>query len=257
MPEGYSGRAFASASLVRASKDAARFLKAYARTIEPVSINMSARTLGISLEAPDTVADARALKVTVKTDVPARVFLWAVDTGILSLTGYRTPSPVHALLEDRALQVDTRQTLEGLMPEGMKLPGEAPFGGGFASKSLAADAMANPFRRTMDRAAVWWAGSLETDSAGRTATVSLPPNSTAACALMAAGAAEGRAGARFDRDRRARPLDSHAHSAGLRRAGRRLHGRRLPQRRGALEGRPDARPARSPQELDAQCAACA
>lgn len=195
VPEGYSGRAFASASLVRASKDAARFLKAYARTIEPVSINMSARTLGISLEAPDTVADARALKVTVKTDVPARVFLWAVDTGILSLTGYRTPSPVHALLEDRALQVDTRQTLEGLMPEGMKLPGEAPFGGGFALKSLAADAMANPFRRTMDRAAVWWAGSLETDSAGRTATVSLPPEFNGGVRLMAAGAAEGRAGA--------------------------------------------------------------
>ena len=195
VPEDYSGRAFASASLVRASKDAARFLKAYARTTEPVSINMAPRTLNIAIDAPDAVADARELKVTVKSDVPARVFLWAVDTGILSLTGYRTPSPVHALLEDRALQVDTRQTLEGLMPEGMTLPGDAPFGGGFASKSLAADAMANPFRRTMDRAAVWWAGSLETDSSGRTATVSLPSEFNGSVRLMAAGAAPGRVGA--------------------------------------------------------------
>ena len=133
VPEGYSGRAFLSASLVRSSKDAARFLKAYARATAPVTLNMKPRTLGVKLEAPAVVPDTRELKVTVKSDAPGRVFLWAVDTGILSLTGYRTPSPVHALLEDRGLQVDTRQTLEGLMPEGMKLPGEAPFGGGFGS----------------------------------------------------------------------------------------------------------------------------
>lgn len=194
VPEGYSGRAFLSASLVRSSKDAARFLKAYARATAPVTLNMKPRTLGVKLEAPAVVPDTRELKVTVKSDAPGRVFLWAVDTGILSLTGYRTPSPVHALLEDRGLQVDTRQTLEGLMPEGMKLPGEAPFGGGFGSRAISADAMANPFRRTMDRAAVWWAGSLETDEKGRTVTVSLPSEFNGGVRLMAVGASEGRVG---------------------------------------------------------------
>lgn len=194
VPDGYSGRAWVSASLVRSSKDASRFLKAYARTTEPVTLNMKARTLGVTLEAPETVPDTRELKVTVKSDAPGRVFLWAVDTGILSLTGYRTPSPVHAILEDRGLQVDTRQTLDGLMPEGMKLPGDAPFGGGFASRAMAADAMANPFRRSMDRAAVWWAGSLETDASGRTVTVSLPPEFNGGVRLMAVGASGDRVG---------------------------------------------------------------
>ena len=80
------------------------------------------------------------------------------------------------------------------MPEGMKLPGEAPFGGGFGSRAISADAMANPFRRTMDRAAVWWAGSLETDEKGRTVTVSLPSEFNGGVRLMAVGASEGRVG---------------------------------------------------------------
>ena len=49
VPEGYSGRAFLSASLVRSSKDAARFLKAYARATAPVTLNMKPRTLGVKL----------------------------------------------------------------------------------------------------------------------------------------------------------------------------------------------------------------
>ena len=81
VPEGYSGRAFLSASLVRSSKDAARFLKAYARATAPVTLNMKPRTLGVKLEAPAVVPDTRELKVTVKSDAPGRVFLWAVDTG--------------------------------------------------------------------------------------------------------------------------------------------------------------------------------
>lgn len=195
LPADVSGRAWLYASLVRSAAEAPRWLKAYARTARPVMLNLKARTLGITLDAPTHATDPRKLTVTVKTDAPSRVFLWAVDEGILSLTDYRTPSPVDAILKDRGLQVATRQTLDTLMPEGIRLPGEAPYGGDFMMKSEAmANAMANPFRRTAERAAVWWAGSIEADERGRTFEMVLPETFNGGVRLMAVGASAERIG---------------------------------------------------------------
>lgn len=190
----YSGRAWFNTSLIRSSNDSARFLKAYARATRPVTLNRKAHTLDIQIDAPQEVQSGRSIPVTVQTSEPSRVFLWAVDRGILSLTKYATPSPVRALLEDRALQVTTRQTLDGLMPEGIQFPNESPFGGGFEATKALGTGLANPFRRTADKAAVWWAGSIQTGPRGHTVMMNLPEEFNGRVRIIATGASEQKVG---------------------------------------------------------------
>lgn len=195
VPEGLTGRAWLSASLVRGTADAARFLKAYARAVVPVTVNARQHTVNFTLEAPERTADPKAVSVTLRADRPGKAFVWAADDGILAITGYKTPSPARSLLEDRALQVTTRQTLDGLMPEGIRLPGASPYGGGFAADALGAALTTNPFRRTAEKAAVWWGGLVDVSPEGTPLTITLPAEFSGRIRLMAAGADGAGAGA--------------------------------------------------------------
>ncbi|MDY4162794.1 MAG: MG2 domain-containing protein [Sutterella sp.] len=190
----HSGRAWLSASLVRGRGDAARFLKPYARAVVPVMLNTRERALGLSVEAPEQTGSPTAVEAVIRAEVPGKAFVWAVDDGILALTDYRTPSPFRAMLEDRALQVDTRQTLDGLMPEGVRLPGEAPYGGGFEAARALAAGQVNPFRRSGEAAVVWWGGALNVGPDGTPVTIRLPDTFSGRVRVMAAGASDVRIG---------------------------------------------------------------
>lgn len=98
----------------------------------------AAKRLAVELE-PDTAekrpGDALAVEVTV-TDrsgagAEAEVTLWAVDEGVLSLTGYQTPDPIAALYRPRGLSIRQSTNLSSLVPQldyGEK--GRAAGGGG-------------------------------------------------------------------------------------------------------------------------------
>lgn len=208
VPKNAAGKYYARLSLVRDQSEADRYLEGYAEAIAPVIINEKAHRLSVSIEAPESVERARGIPVTVKSDAPAKLFVWAVDDGILSLTNYRTPDPMKSLFEDRALQVDTRQVLDKLMPDaaaaGAALP---PFGGDFESaRAKSAAAGANPFKRTAQAAAVWWAGVVETGPEGAELLMNLPESFNGRVRIMAAGADAERAGSGEARLVRQAPL---------------------------------------------------
>ncbi|NOT09298.1 MAG: hypothetical protein HOP28_13970, partial [Gemmatimonadales bacterium] len=102
----------------------------------------------------------------------SEVTLWAVDEGVLSLTGYRTPDPVDLLYRARGLGLRLGSNLVSVAPQvvaGDK--GRNPGGGGGEG---AADVLRSRFRTT-----AFFLGSVVTDSSGKaTATVRLPDNLT-------------------------------------------------------------------------------
>ncbi len=120
-------------------------------------------TARVALEVRDAAGKGHKSEVT----------LWAVDEGVLALTGYRTPDPLDLLYRPRGLGMRLASTLTTVapqVPEGEKGK-RAPGGGGGAD---AADILRSRFQTT-----AFFLGSVVTDAAGRaTAAARLPDNLT-------------------------------------------------------------------------------
>ncbi|MBA3317904.1 MAG: hypothetical protein H0T50_07400, partial [Gemmatimonadales bacterium] len=103
----------------------------------------------------------------------SEVTLWAVDEGVLALTGYRTPDPLDLLYRPRGLGMRLASTLTTVtpqVPEGEKGK-RAPGGGGGAD---AADILRSRFQTT-----AFFLGSLVTNARGQgVASARLPDNLT-------------------------------------------------------------------------------
>ena len=116
-----------------------------------------------------------SLKVTDRSGAGQRseVTLWAVDEGVLSLTGYRTPDPIDLLYAPRGLGLRLASnvtTVAPQVPEGEK-GGRAPGGGGGQGES---DILRSRFKTT-----AFFLGSVLTDSGGAAlAKAKLPDNLT-------------------------------------------------------------------------------
>ena len=101
----------------------------------------------------------------------AEVTLYAVDEGILSLTGYRTPDPIAAFFRRRALGVRTGLTLPSLMSED---PADRDFGNkGYLVGGGGIELRGDRLRENFAACAVWRAG-LVTDAEGRARTSRSP-----------------------------------------------------------------------------------
>ncbi len=145
----------------------------------------------LNVEAPDA-----RLQVTVKPDAPAHrpgelirvaaditdargqpapdaeVTLFAVDEGVLSLTGFPTPDPYAFFFAPRPLAVTSGITLSQLMPED-------PAQLGFQNKGFIIGGGGLARRRQNFAALAFWNADLRTDAAGRvTAEFPAPDNLT-------------------------------------------------------------------------------
>jgi alpha-2-macroglobulin len=104
---------------------------------------------------------------------PSEVTLWAVDEGVLSLTGFTTPDPLDLLYQPRGVGLVTASSLVGVaaqVPAGEKGFRE-PGGGGGRGED---DILRSRFQTT-----AFFLGSVVTDAAGTaTARVRLPDNLT-------------------------------------------------------------------------------
>ncbi len=102
----------------------------------------------------------------------SEVALWAVDEGVLALTGYATPDPIDLLYRARGLGLRLGSNLVSVAPQvpaGDK--GRNPGGGGGGGES---EVLRSRFRTT-----AFFLGSVVTDSTGTaTAAVTLPDNLT-------------------------------------------------------------------------------
>ena len=102
----------------------------------------------------------------------SEVTLWAVDEGVLALTGYRTPDPLDLIYRERGLGLRLGSNLTTVAPQvpaGDK--GRNPGGGGGEGQS---DVLRSRFRTT-----AFFLGAVVTDSAGAaTPSVKLPDNLT-------------------------------------------------------------------------------
>jgi uncharacterized protein YfaS (alpha-2-macroglobulin family) len=121
----------------------------------------------------DTTRIALDVRNATKAGVKSEVTLWAVDEGVLSLTGYKTPDPLDLLYQPRGIGMTLASTLVSVapqLPEGEKGFREPGGGGGREG----GDILRSQFRST-----AFFLGSVVTDANGHgVATAKLPDNLT-------------------------------------------------------------------------------
>ena len=122
-------------------------------------------------------ADTARVRVRVRDALAhgskSEVTLWAVDEGVLALTGYKTPDPIDLIYRERGLGMHLASNMTAVapqIPEGEKGQREAGGGGG----ATGADILRSRFKTT-----AFFLGSVVTDADGNaTATAKLPDNLT-------------------------------------------------------------------------------
>jgi len=114
---------------------------------------------------------------------PAEVTLWAVDHGVLSLTGYRTPDVLGSVWVPKALQVLTEDSRQNIISRRVTISKGADEGGGGGED----EGPGSPVRKDF-RVLAFWLGSLATDARGRASTtVTLPESLTSYRVMAVAG----------------------------------------------------------------------
>ena len=105
---------------------------------------------------------------------PAEVTLWAVDYGVLSLTGYRTPDVLGSVWVEKALQVMNEDSRQNIISRRSLTPKGADEGGGGGFEEGPSTDVRKDFR-----VLAFWLGSVPTDAHGHaTADVTLPESLT-------------------------------------------------------------------------------
>jgi alpha-2-macroglobulin len=119
----------------------------------------------------------------------SEVTLWAVDYGVLSLTGYTTPDVLDSIYLDKALQVSNEDSRQRIISRRVLTPKGASDGGGGGK-----DAGPGTLRKDF-RVLAFWVGSLVTDAKGRAKTeVTLPESLTTYRIMAVAGDKQSRFG---------------------------------------------------------------
>ncbi|MBK9241969.1 MAG: hypothetical protein IPL75_17375 [Acidobacteria bacterium] len=140
-------------------------------------------SVAVSADRPE-YRPASSARVSVKVadaasrGVASEVTLWAVDYGVLSLTGYQAPDVASAVYQAKALQVMTADSRQRIVSRRVLTPKGADAGGGGGLENVRQDF----------RPLAFWLGSVVTNADGTATTeVKLPDSLTTYRILAVAG----------------------------------------------------------------------
>ncbi len=179
VPEGFEGTGYVNVCFVRGLDSREVFMSPLSYATAPFQANMDERRLTIGLKIPPKVKPGDALHIGYKTDRPAKIVVFAVDQGILQVTGYETPDPLSHFFRKEALMVDTSQIVDLILPEYSVLRKAAAFGGDADAHHL------NPFKRITEKPVVFWSGILDADQREREVTYETPDYFSGTLTVMA------------------------------------------------------------------------
>lgn len=193
LPRDFEGKGYVTVSFVRSTDSPAVYMKPYLSAALPILVNMKNRDLGVAFSAPKSIEPGQPLKINVKANQPGKALVYAVDEGILALTNYRTPRPVYELLGNRALNVESVQAYDLLMPDRLRFSRPA-FGGGADGLAFGGK-FRNPFARKHEPPLVFWSGLVDVGPEPREFVIPIPAYYNGSLRAFAVAASENGAGA--------------------------------------------------------------
>lgn len=187
IPDDFQGRGYVNVSYARSLDSDVVYMKPHVVAVAPFMAGMDQRDLGLVLAAPARVLPGDKVTVRLTSRVPGRALIFAVDEGVLQLTGFTTPDPLRDLLSDRALDVSTSQIFDLLMPDHARLRGRIPgFGGDMSGPG---GRFLNPFKRRGEPPFALWQDIVPVDANGTEVQFTVPQYASGKIRIMAVGSA--------------------------------------------------------------------
>lgn len=184
VPADLEGNGYVNVTFVRAMDSPEIFASPLSYGVMPFSVSREKRTNPITLEAVELARPGEVMRIRYQTERPGRIVVFAVDEGILQVAGYKTPDPLSHFFRKRALEVETAQILDLILPE-YRLVQELSAPGGDDEAREAIGKNLNPFKRKRDLPVVYWSGIIDADATTRDLSYTVPDYFNGSLRLMA------------------------------------------------------------------------
>ena len=171
LPKAFEGNGYVSVQFVRDAASDEIFMSPLSYGVVPFEVNMDARREQVKVTAAEIVKPGQQLSMQVSSPMPSKVVVFAVDEGILQVARYKTPNPIGFFFQKRALQVDTTQILDLVLPEFKQLMNAAAPGG---DGDAVMGRHLNPFKKKNQKPVAYWSGIVDVDSKGKTLQYHVP-----------------------------------------------------------------------------------
>lgn len=158
LPAGIEGTAYVNAAFVRALDSPEVFMSPLSYAVAPFTANKDRRRLQVDLDAPKIVKPGEMLRIGHRSAEKSRIVVFAVDEGIHQITRFALPEPLPHFFRKRALEVETEQLLDLILPEFTLLTRSSAFGG---DEDEPPKLHLNPFKRRREPPVVFWSGIVE------------------------------------------------------------------------------------------------
>ena len=192
LPGNLEGNAYVNVAFIRAADSRDIFTSPLSYGVQPFTIDRSRRAVQVDLQVPRRIKPGEALTVRYQSSRPARLIVFAVDEGILQVTGYQTPAPLDYFLRKRALEVRTAQIVDLILPE-FDLVRELSASGGGKAGEEARQLLGrnlNPFARKLDKPVAFWSGLVNSDAEAREQVFDIPDTFNGQLRVMAVAVSE-------------------------------------------------------------------
>ena len=195
IPKDFSGKGYVNVAFVRDINAREIYLNPLSNAIVPFNAGIENRSIEIDLNVPETAKPGEAFEIKYKASQKGKAIIFAVDEGILQVAKYKTPDPVDYFLLNRALQVQTSQMLDLLMPDYELIKALSATGGGASLEKAVLGKHLNPFQRKILAPAVYWSGIVDLDTTEKTLSFTPPGHFNGELRVMAVAVSEGHVGA--------------------------------------------------------------
>lgn len=193
IPSDFEGNGYLNVAFVRDWNSPEIFISPLSYSVVPFTVNHANHAVQISLKTPELARPGEAFTIDYSTDRPGKIIVFAVDEGILQVTGFQTPDPLAFFFQKRALGVITQQTLDQILPKYLR-ERELSRVGGDEGEALLNNHL-NPFKRKTDLPVVYWSGVVDTDSTPRQLQYTIPDYFNGSLRVMAVAVANDAVGA--------------------------------------------------------------
>jgi uncharacterized protein YfaS (alpha-2-macroglobulin family) len=191
LPKDFEGNGYVSVQFVRDPGSDEIFMSPLSYGVIPFSVNLDARREPINFTAAKSIKPGQTLDMHIDTAAPARVVVFAVDEGILQVARYKKPDPIGFFFQKRALQVNTTQILDMILPEFQRLMNAAAPGG---DGDTSVGRHLNPFKKKHKAPVAWWSGLIDVGPEGKQLHYDVPDSFNGKLHLFAVAVSANRIG---------------------------------------------------------------